>query len=126
MGFLCIRHLYVRRGLLQLLEKEAEHMICMAIQTEIDIRLPVLLCKLPTQAGKKVVGEQTQCSHVSVFYPKIREWMRALLCLLTLQQNWCVRNNRCQSEVLVAASSAKETKELDQSGFPVLAEVQHS
>lgn len=69
-------------------------MICMVIQIQIDVRLPVLLCELPAQVGKKGEGGQTQPSHVSVFHPRDRERVGALLCLLTHQQNPCVRNSR--------------------------------
>lgn len=80
--------------LLQPLEMEAEHMIRTVIQIEIDVRLPVLLCELPAQVGKKGEGDQTQPSYVSLFHPRVRGQMRALFCLLTRQQNWCVRKQQ--------------------------------
>lgn len=74
-------------NLLQLLEMETENIIFMVIQTEIDVRLPVPLGELPVQLGKKGEGEQIQGSNVSAFYPRGREQVRALLCLLTHQRS---------------------------------------
>lgn len=81
------------------------------------------LSKLPAQVGKRGEGKQTQHSHLSVFQPKDREWVRVLLLFSHPPKELVCQ--KMQILVCVAAPSGRDWG-MDYSGFPALTLEQHT